>query len=351
MQRHFGRVVRYGWLPTVTLVAVLVSDMPSAIKNADRNIHDILANLGVDDPPFHAASYVWQHPWSFILLWFLIFIVGALISCAGEWLWRKFRHSDEEGAATPPVSVQAPLLYLSNTIFTDFPNDPDYKVIGVEWNPEDFDLDFRGDLPHATWPPLETKENTLSFNMLNSGPEDARHIEATWELPIDLTALLGASNIFGECLDSVEPNIVRLFSEKQARNIVVMPVVTAPPIPLVSVGQNMVLRAPEHFTNALMIAALVRAKQHVDAYIMPADLGLRVMSKHMEQSQTRMDEMRLRLSYVRGDRSCVQSFRIGGWVWRAQEPISRKPKEGTTYDHVKGGVAATIHSLWIQPDD
>ena len=89
MQRHFGRVVRYGWLPTVAVIAVLVSDMPSAIKNVDRNIHDILANLGFDNPPSGVASYVWHHPLSFILLWFLVFAVGVLLSWGIEAGWNR----------------------------------------------------------------------------------------------------------------------------------------------------------------------------------------------------------------------------------------------------------------------
>lgn len=89
MYRHVGRVVRYGWLPTVAFGTALVSDMNSAVQNADKNIEHILRSSGATDPPQHLATYIWSHPLPMIALLIGLFIIGALLSWAIEWAWGR----------------------------------------------------------------------------------------------------------------------------------------------------------------------------------------------------------------------------------------------------------------------
>ncbi len=101
MHKHGVRVFKYGWLPSVAVGAAVVSDMKTAISNADKNIHDILVNFGVNDPPENVASYVWNHPWAILVAIALIFILGAALSWLIEWSWKRAFRND------PLPSVEA----------------------------------------------------------------------------------------------------------------------------------------------------------------------------------------------------------------------------------------------------
>jgi hypothetical protein len=106
MQRHFSRVVKYGWLPAATLVAVLVSDMDTAIANADKNTATILRNSNIANPPENAATYVWTHPLALLVAIALLFLVGALISWGIEAVWARLQGNPAQNASVTPPPVQ-----------------------------------------------------------------------------------------------------------------------------------------------------------------------------------------------------------------------------------------------------
>jgi hypothetical protein len=102
MQKHLGRVAKWGWLPLVAVTGALVSDMPAAIDHADKNIHDVLFNAGVSNPPQHLATWLWQHPLSWILIVAALFGVGGAISWGAERLagWIQSRLGRRASSAT-----------------------------------------------------------------------------------------------------------------------------------------------------------------------------------------------------------------------------------------------------------
>lgn len=249
------------------------------------------------------------------------------------WEWvRRFRR-------------QPPSLYLTNIIHY-----PDLrgKMVGVSWNPDQLNLEIRGDLPYHSWPPGEAKEAGLNFNGLSAETDDLRHVHAIWEIPkFDIVEAVQADNFFGLSLRSITKDRLSLQTPQRA---VSMPLATkckSDPIPVIRPNEPVTIRAPEAFANALAIFLLLKARRFAKENEVTKPWDTDDILSATEGSRTIFDGIRLSLTFVRGDRRCRQDFRVRGILWKAQMPISTKPGDDGSFGHLEGGVSTVLDYLEV----
>ena len=245
-----------------------------------------------------------------------------------------------------------PNLYLSNT---PSPEGARVKSLWVEWSPRTLHLSVRGDLPFSQWPPPTPTEEYLSFDVLNAGPEDVRHVVVEWSLPgVDLGVLLLRENmLFGDCLDSIQGDRLRLISEAENRaaNMTASSRVNAFPIPLIKAGDTARIQSPDAFTNAYGICALAVAKQVMRSVARHApDLSLRAVVRYMESMLAPMTDALLTIEYSCGDQRRRQKFAVTGLVSGQGPPFSKIPQEDGSYAVEPGAIATSVTFLEVIPD-
>ena len=102
MQKHITRVAGGGAATILFGVALLVTDIPKALEQADKSFAFIGKSLGFLNPPDHFVSMAWQHPWVVILAFSAAFAIGVGSSWGVEAIWRRFHGRKLE---PPPVSA------------------------------------------------------------------------------------------------------------------------------------------------------------------------------------------------------------------------------------------------------
>jgi hypothetical protein len=221
----------------------------------------------------------------------------------------------------------------------------------MRWEPELLNVEFSADGPYDQWPPPPPKETHLRFTLFNAGPDDARQVEITWSLDVDLMMLIHETKVFGNCLHSVEAGRLRLVRPDRAATIPIPTAIQTLPIPIVKAGETIPIAAPDAFTNAFTVCALARAKHHHETSVLPNLLDTVNHLKYLENSSIPLDRPTIRIQYVAGDRRYRHRFSLVCGVSGGNAPVSRKPRDDGSYASVENGVQAVIYNATVIPID
>jgi hypothetical protein len=107
MGKHVKRV-RGGFATTIIFgAALLVTDIPKALDQADKSFAFIAKSLGIANPPEHFVSLAWQHPWVVTLAFAIVFALGIVLSWCADCLIRGRLHEPPPAAAFHYDDLQA----------------------------------------------------------------------------------------------------------------------------------------------------------------------------------------------------------------------------------------------------
>lgn len=90
MWKHISRIGGGAVVAAAFAVALLVTDIPAALEQADKSFAFIAQSLGFSNPPVDFVSQAWGQPGVVLSVFAVVFAIGVLLSWGIEKLWLRF---------------------------------------------------------------------------------------------------------------------------------------------------------------------------------------------------------------------------------------------------------------------
>lgn len=113
--KRFGAITLTGLAAVGVLWALLITDIPKNLLQADQSFAFIAKTLGIQKPPANFVSEAWQNLWMMILGYLTVCALVTLVLVSLGWIWEKFISPSSIADANDDLSHPHEISIVANT--------------------------------------------------------------------------------------------------------------------------------------------------------------------------------------------------------------------------------------------